>query len=99
MILFRRRKQKEEKKKIETSKVLLYYCDALLTATVILTFVVVFIFKDPSPLSYMIPGVFGLATAAHGFYYWKAKAENLRKHNQADKVTMSGGDDQNPAGY
>ena len=42
---------------------------------------------------------FGLATAAHGFYYWKAKAENLRKHNQADKVTMSGDDDQSSAGY
>lgn len=99
MILSRRKEKTEKKKKIETSKVLLYYCDGLLTATVILTFVVVFIFKDPSPLSYMIPGVFGLATAAHGFYYWKAKAENLRKHNQADRVTMSGDDNQSSAGY
>lgn len=98
--MFFMKKKTEKKKKIETSKLLLYYCDGLLTATVILTFVVVFVFKDPSLLAYVIPGVFGLATAAHGFYFWKAKAENLRKHNQANKVTMSDGSgEEPPVGY
>ena len=61
--------------------------------TVAGTFVVVFVTRDTSPLAYLIPGVFGLSTIAHGFYFWKAKAENLHKFGQDDKITMSGGDD------
>lgn len=67
--------------------------DVITSGTVILTFAAVFILKDISPLAYLIPAVFGLSSVAHGFYFWKAKAENLRKYGQDDKITMSGGDD------
>ena len=75
------------------SKILLIVSDMFAGATVILTFIAVFITRDLSPLAFLIPGVFGLSTVAHGFYYWKAKAENMKKFGQTDKITMSGGDD------
>ena len=75
------------------SNKLLIVSDVITSGTVILTFAAVFILKDISPLAYLIPAVFGLSSVAHGFYFWKAKAENLRKYGQDDKITMSGGDD------
>lgn len=80
------------------SKILLIISDVLSAGTVIFTFIAVFKTGDTSPLMYLIPGVFGLSSVAHGFYFWKAKAENLRKIGQADKISMnsdpsgSGGD-------
>ena len=67
-------------KKHETSKVLLLFSDILAVAVTVITTVAVFILKDSSPLSYLIPAVFGLAATSHGFYYWKAKNENIAKH-------------------
>lgn len=87
MTRYRRRRVK---KKMEMSKKLLIVSDIITSATVILTFAAVFILKDISPLAYLIPAVFGLSSVAHGFYFWKAKAENLRKYGQGDKITMSG---------
>lgn len=78
---------------MEMSKILLIVSDVMAGVTVILTFIGVFMTKDLSPLAFLIPGVFGLSTVAHGFYFWKAKAENLKKFGQEDKITMSGGDD------
>ena len=86
------KKDKGEKKRIEMSKILLIVSDVMAGLTLILTFVAVFITKNLSPLAFLIPGVFGLSTVAHGFYYWKAKAENLKKFGQEGKITMSGGD-------
>lgn len=85
------------------SKILLNRADILAIATAIFTFIAVFKTGDTSPLMYLIPGVFGLASVAHGFYFWKAKAENLRKFGQADKVSMNGdpsgsGEDSGPVG-
>ena len=35
-----------------------------------------------------LSGLFGLASIAFGFYYWKAKNENIRKYaNNLDKET------------
>jgi len=34
---------------------------------------------DTSALAYLIPAAFTLASTAVGFYFWKAKAENLLK--------------------
>lgn len=85
-------KQQEQKKKTEMSKILLIVSDIMAAITVILTFTAVFVLKDVSPLVYLIPGVFGLSSVAHGFYFWKAKAENLHKFGLDRKITMSGGD-------
>lgn len=45
----------------------------------IATVVAVFVLSDVTPLEYLIAGVFGLASTSTGFYFWKAKNENIRK--------------------
>lgn len=80
--------RRRKKKKIETSKILLIVSDVMAAAVLIGTVVAVFVLQDATPLAYLIPAVFGLAATSHGFYYWKAKAENLNKWGQGDKVTM-----------
>lgn len=46
----------------------------------IVTIVAVFVLQDATPLEFLITGVFGLASTAFGFYYWKAKNENIAKY-------------------
>lgn len=73
----------ENLKKAEFSKRLLYF----VTDMIVLTFVAVVIsmFLGMSePLVVFITGLFSLATIAFGFYYWKAKNENIRKY--AEKI-------------
>lgn len=79
--------RKRKKKKPEMSKLILIGADLMSAATLILTFAAVFMTGDLSPLAYLIPAVFGLSSVAHGFYFWKAKAENLQKFGQADKIS------------
>ena len=79
--------RRRKKKKIETSKILLLVSDVMATAVLIGTVVAVFVLQDATPLAYLIPAVFGLAATSHGFYYWKAKAENLNKWGQGSNIT------------
>lgn len=76
------KKKKKIKRKIETSKFLLLVSDTMAAITIVFTILSVFVLQDSSPLAYLIPAVFGLAATSHGFYYWKAKAENLNKWNK-----------------
>ena len=69
------------------SKKLLIVSDIIAAATAAGTFAAVFVLQDVSPLAYLIPGVFGLSGVAHGFYFWKAKAENLRKFGRGEEIT------------
>ena len=41
---------------------------------------------DISPIREYVVGAFGLATIAHGFYYWKAKNENLHKYGRDEEI-------------
>ena len=71
----------ENLKKAEFSKKLLYF----VTDMIVLAFVavVISIFLGMSePLVVFITGLFSLASIAFGFYYWKAKNENIRKYAQ-----------------
>ena len=47
------------------------------------------------PLTRMIEGTFALTSIAVGFYYWKAKCENMHKFKQDDKIHMGGNNDEN----
>lgn len=78
---------RKRKNKIETSKLLLYFCDGLATILTLFTFVAVLMLRDSSPLTYLIPAVFGLVTTAHGFYFWKAKCENQIKLGSVTNFT------------
>ena len=66
-------------KNAEWSKKLLIFIELLIIATFILVCIAVFK-GDASALVALITGVFSLASLAFGFYYWKAKNENIRKY-------------------
>ncbi len=70
---------KRRKKTTETSKKLLYITDVFAGSLIIFTYAIIWKTNDTSPLSYLIPAIFGLVTTSHGFYFWKAKAENMKK--------------------
>ena len=56
----------------------------------IVTVIAVFVLGDVGPLEFLIGGIFGLASTAFGFYYWKAKNENIAKYgdnvDDVDKI-------------
>lgn len=66
-------------KNIEFSKRLLLFVQALIIALFILTTVATFKGLVDALVS-LITGVFSLASIAFGFYFWKAKNENIRKY-------------------
>lgn len=66
-------------KNAEYSKKLLVFIEVLIIAVFVLVCVSVCM-GDSSPLTAMITGTFTLASLSFGFYYWKAKNENIRKY-------------------
>jgi formate hydrogenlyase subunit 3/multisubunit Na+/H+ antiporter MnhD subunit len=70
-------------KNAEWSKKLLVFIELLIIATFILVMIAT-LKGDASALVALITGVFSLASLAFGFYYWKAKNENIRKY--AEKI-------------
>ena len=66
-------------KNMEFSKRLLLFVQALIIALFILTAVAT-LKGYVDALVALITGVFSLASIAFGFYFWKAKAENIRKY-------------------
>ena len=72
-------------RRTETSKRLLLFSDILAVTVTVISAVAVFVIGDTSPLEYLIPAVFGLAATSHGFYYWKAKNENIAKFGSNEK--------------
>lgn len=83
---------KQRKRKIETSKLILIALASslgiLIPVVVILAFCGV-----SSPLDITMTGMFTLTTTAVGFYYWKAKAENMHKYHRDDGITMGDKDE------
>lgn len=78
---------KTRRKKIDTSKVILLILLAYIT--LLTPFVLWIAIKgNTEPLTIMIEGTFALTSIAVGFYYWKAKAENLHKYKQNENITM-----------
>lgn len=69
----------KKKKKVEFSKVILTVVAFAAAVIVISSFVIMWRTGDTSPLAYIIPGIFAELSAATGFYFWKAKAENQIK--------------------
>ena len=73
---------------MEFSKKLLYFIMMIILFLCALTSVSVFMGMY-EPLSSLIVGVVTLASIAFGFYYWKAKNENIRKYAKGiDKETL-----------
>lgn len=70
------RRRKKRKKKREFSKTILQTVAAATIVIVVFSFALMWKTRDTSPLAYIIPGIFTELSAATGFYFWKAKAEN-----------------------
>lgn len=86
---------KKRRKKPETSKILLIVSDTITGICTVAAIVAVFAIKDTTPLIYLIPAAYGLSATSHGFYYWKAKAENLKKFGRSDAITAEDPEENN----
>lgn len=86
---------KKKRKKPETSKILLIVSDTITGICTVAAIVAVFTIKDTTPLVYLIPAAYGLSATSHGFYYWKAKAENLKKFGRSDAITAEDPEENN----
>ena len=60
----------------ESAKTILRAVAAATVVIVVFSFALMWRTGDTSPLAYIIPGIFTELSAATGFYFWKAKAEN-----------------------
>ena len=67
------------KKKVEFSKLILIGVSLLVLAVTGFTGFMVWKTNDLSPLMYLIPAVFTELATATGYYFWKAKQENVVK--------------------
>ena len=71
----------------EFSKRLLVFLELFISLTFVLVCIAVFKGLIDGLVAWL-SGLFGLASIAFGFYYWKAKNENIRKYaNTLDKET------------
>lgn len=73
--------------KLETSKVLLIFCDVLTSIISVAILFALYRGMDLSGTEPLVGGAYGLTSVAHGFYYNKAKLENsikLRRNNPED---------------
>lgn len=73
------------KNKMETSKKILLFL--MIVFIIVLIFSCYMIYKTDNldPLSYLIPSIGGLLSVAVGFYYNKAKSENVLKISKSIK--------------
>lgn len=75
-----------KKSRKETSKTLLLVLLIGLGITSVATIIFSFLFADSSPLVVLIETIGRLASVAVGFYYWKAKCENMQKYKKTNKI-------------
>ena len=75
--------------KIDTSKKILIYCDVMTVLIILAAFIVSVCGVEMTGLAEIVVAFIGLTATAHGFYFWKAKCENLHKFKQDDKIQMS----------
>lgn len=71
----------------EFSKKIFYIIITLFVIVIGYSMVLMWRTMDTTPLTYLIPSIGGLAATCVGFYYWKAKAENLLKIQKDNKMT------------
>lgn len=73
-------------RKWEYSKKLLYVTWLLIWFLLPICVTASIIVQDISPLREYVIGAFSLASISHGFYYWKAKNENLHKYGKDQEI-------------
>jgi len=76
----------KKKRSKETSKILLWLLLSMCGVLIVNTLIYIYITHDSTPLVTLIERLFALASIAVGFYFWKAKNENLHKYKQDHKI-------------
>lgn len=76
----------EKIKKWEYSKKLLYLVWLLIVVLLPICTALSLTCNDISPMREYVIGAFSLASISHGFYYWKAKNENLHKYGRDEEI-------------
>ena len=74
------------RRKCETSKFLLWLLLSACGVVLVVACGYSLYTSDSNPLVTLIEKLFELASVAVGFYFWKAKNENIRKYKQEDKI-------------
>ena len=77
---------KNRSKKYEASKLLLLVLLSGLAFITIVTLVLSFLLQSSDPLVALIESYTKLCIIAVGFYYWKAKCENMQKYKHTEKI-------------
>lgn len=79
---------RKKTKKMEFSKQILLVAGIINIVTIALTFILVWITFDLSPLCWLIPSVAAEVATGTAFYYSKAKVENRIKLMKANKIPL-----------
>jgi len=83
------KKKKKQKQKMEFSK-MAFICTAVLFGLVIVASIALMWKTDTTDaLSFLIPSASGLTVTATGFYYQKAKVENIIKISKEHNLTIN----------
>ncbi len=93
--------KKKKRKKMEFSKFAFLFTAILFGSVIIGSFVLMWHTQTTDALGYLITATAGLTTTATGFYYWKAKVENVikisKKHglsvNEIKEISNDSADD------
>lgn len=84
-----KKKKKKTKQKMEFSK-FAFICTAVLFGLVIVASIALMWKTDTTDaLSFLIPSASGLTVTATGFYYQKAKVENIIKISKENNLTIN----------
>ena len=68
-----------DKKKFEFSKLIFFFVTFFIVLLTVFSFIMMWQTKDLTQLAYLIPAWFGEMSVVTGFYFNKAKAENIIK--------------------
>lgn len=81
--------KKQKKQKIEFSKLAFLCTSVSFGAVIIGSFALMWHTQTTDALGYLITATAGLTTTATGFYYWKAKVENVIKISNENGLSIN----------
>ncbi len=81
--------KKKKRKKMEFSKFAFLFTAILFGIVIIGSFILMWYTQTTEALGYLITATAGLTTTATGFYYWKAKMENVIKISKKNGLSIN----------
>ena len=84
----KRKKNKKKAKQMEFSKKIFYIVITLFIVVLIFSMALMWKTDTTDGLAYLIPSVATIAATTIGFYYWKAKVENVIKLSKENNMNI-----------